>query len=258
MADTQEARAGQNKHVIAVPIADPVRRIIARDAGDKADVVVDIVEGMVPALTADNIYSELVAALTPVIDQRARSLVGRMLAYKRKPCRAGDACRARDCIYLHGQEQDGAKRRRGEENCGVVFNKVNESHHSPGDLHAYAMQFGDVASFKRLNAEKYLAVFASSEAADRLVRSAEPVLGDAGIKKFYNAVENLARADLKGLFDEQSAVVEKMEPSTDPGLLDQLRAVNARIRAHVTRDWREGSGDRDGSIQEQSLYYNCF
>lgn len=286
MSDSQNERKQRPKQTssIRIPLIEPIRTMIHRECGEKSEVVVDILEGVVPTLSPDNMYGELVSALTPVVDQKAKGLVGRILAYKKKPCRSGDSCRNRNCIFLHDRDRrnvsrhaarheeceghdassrDPSKRRKTGE-CGgnseVIFNKVDESRHSPDDLRDYAGRFGNVVNLRRLNAEKYLVVFETHECADRLVKSQEPVLGDEGIKKFYNVMENLVKVEFRKLFEEQEAIVEKMSTDLSLNLLDQLKNVNFKIKSLVMRDRKEAAstGDRRDFDQEQSLYCNSF
>lgn len=268
MSDGDGAKKGPSKQLctVRIPLAKPLRDMIDKEAGAKAETVIDILEGVVPTLSPENMYGELVDALAPVIDQKAKSVVGKVMAYKRKPCRDGSSCRARGCIFLHDRDrredgEEAGKRRRvsEEENNEVIFNKVDESRHSPEDLKAYAARFGRVVNFKRLNAEKYLVVFETVEPASELMRCSEPVLGDGGIKKFYNVIDNLVRVELKKLFEEQESVTNRMSTEFSAALLGHLRAIHARIRSLVLRERpRDGVDNKRGFDQENSLYYNCF
>lgn len=269
----ESKRKVQQKQTVRTPLLEPIRAMIERDTGDKAEAVIDIIEGVVPTVQSDNVYNDLVEALMPVIDQKAKTLVGKILAYKKKMCRTGDSCRVKGCIYLHERERrndashvenDSPKRRRLSDSVGnseVIFNKVNETVHGIEELRDYASKFGNILSLRRLNAEKYLVVFDMSEAADRLVRSTEAVLGDEGIKKFYNLMDNLSKTELKKLFEEQEIIVEKMYTEFSLNLLNQLKNVNFRIKNLVVkekvREYIRTEGKMDFN-QEQSLYYNCF
>ncbi|KAG5858685.1 hypothetical protein KMI_12g18480 [Encephalitozoon hellem] len=286
-ADNEKKSQCKQLCPIKIPLIGPLRDMIAREVGDKASTVIDILEGLVPTVSPENMYSELVEALTPVLDQKAKGLVGKVMAYKRKTCRDGDECRAKNCIFLHGRDkrngectsggsgmkgkEEGAdasdttsKRRKmaePNENNEVVFNKVNESRHNPEDLKAYAARFGKITNFKRLNPEKYLVVFEDPESASELVKSSEPVLEDPGIKKFYNVIDNLVKVELKKLFEEQETIIDKMSTEFSAALLGHLRNINIRIKSLVMKDRSKDNGGVDnkrGFDQENSLYYNCF
>ncbi|KMV65020.1 hypothetical protein M970_110610 [Encephalitozoon cuniculi EcunIII-L] len=286
--DTGSERKSQCKQPcpVKIPLVGPLRDMIGKEVGDKASTVIDILEGIIPTVPSEDMYGELVEALTPVIEHKAKGVVGKVMAYKRKPCRDGGECRAKGCIFLHdrdrrsgegspgrlgqkGREEGDAgdatgKRRRANEaneNSEVVFNKVNESRHNPEDLKAYAARFGRIVNFKRLNPEKYLVVFEDPSAACELVKSPEAVLEDPGIKKFYNVIDNLVKVELKKLFEEQEAVVDKMSTEFSAALLGHLRNINIRIRSLVLKDKSKDGGGVDGKKgfnQENSLYYNCF
>lgn len=289
MAETDSEKKGQCKQLcpIKIPLMGPLRDMIAREVGDKASTVIDIIEGIVPTVSPENMYSELVEALIPVIDQRAKGLVGKAMAYKRKTCRDGDECRTKNCIFLHGWDrrsgegpsgssglkgkeegvdigETGPKRRKTaepNENNEVVFNKVNESRHNPEDLKTYAARFGRITNFKRLNPEKYLVTFEDPESANELVKSPELVLEDPGIKKFYNVIDNLVKVELKKLFEEQETIIDRMSTDFSAALLGHLRNINIRIRALVLKDKSKdvsGVDSKRGFDQENSLYYNCF
>ncbi|ADM12549.1 uncharacterized protein Eint_110490 [Encephalitozoon intestinalis ATCC 50506] len=288
MIDANNEKKSQSKQLcpIKIPLAGPLKDMIGREVGDKASTVIDILEGVVPTVSPEDMYSELVEALSPVVDQKAKGLVGKVMAYKRKTCRDGDECKAKNCIFLHswdrksgeGSVQTGSKgreegidsgevtgkRRRtneSNENNEVVFNKVNESRHNPENLKAYAARFGKVVNFKRLNPEKYLVVFEDPESASELVKSSEPVLEDFGIKKFYNVIDNLVKVELKKLFEEQETVIDKMSTEFSAALLGHLRNINIRIRNLVLKEkLKDGTGtdNKRGFDQENSLYYNCF
>jgi hypothetical protein len=286
LENCQENRS-ENKqaNTVRVPLIEPIRAMIHRDVGDKAEAVIDTVEGIVSTSTSENVYDELVEALVPIIDQRAKMLAGKILVYKRKPCREGSSCRNRSCIFLHEGERRGKSYRTDEENDSrdgmykrvkmddpannpeVIFNKVNEGRHDAESLKEYAARFGNVVGFRRLNAEKYLVVFDSADSANKLVRSSDFVLGDPAIKKFFNVMENLIRVELRKLFEEQDNLMGRMFTNYSVALLNQLKAVNQRIRTLVTRDrTRNPAGGnvqreepkKEEFDQEQSLFFNCF
>jgi hypothetical protein len=278
LENRQEGRPeSKQSSQVRVPLIEPIRAMIQRDVGDKAETVIDTIEGIVSTSTSENVYDELVDALTPIVENKAKLVAGKLLVYKRKLCREGKSCRNRHCIFLHDGEKRGRmhrtdeendiayKRRKQEEpvdNPEVVFNKVNEERHDAESLKEYAAGFGNITGFRRLNAEKYLVVFDSADSANKLVKSTDFVLGDPNIKKFFNVVENLVKVELRKLFDEQDSLMGKMFTSYSVALLNQLKAVNQRIRMLVIRDRTtkapSGSMQKEEYSQEQSLYYNCF
>ncbi|KAM0671724.1 hypothetical protein CWI42_120500 [Ordospora colligata] len=267
--------------VIPMPLPAELREIIHDEAGDKASVVIDVLEGVSSTLSYENASSELLDILAPVVDGKAKMLVERIMEYSREECKGGKTYMAKNSSLLHDESvsaqtssdmhrnqrrnaesdsKEGSKRRKAPEGVEVIVSKMNEGRHSVEDLKAYAARYGKVLGCRKIASDRFVVVFELLNSADEFVRSPEPVLNDISIKKFYHLVDANTKSDLRKLFEEQENIMKRMPGEFHTTLLNRLKKVNIQIRSLVMNDRpKEVVVDhKKGFDQENSLYYNCF
>ncbi|KAH9410590.1 hypothetical protein HK407_12g17210 [Ordospora pajunii] len=267
--------------IVPMPLPTELKEMIQDEVGEKAGVVIDVLEGVSSTLSYENASSELLDILAPVVDEKAKMLVERIIGYIRGDCKDETMLMSKKRASLHDEGtsaqagsnihrsqrrnsesdgKEGTKRRKASECIEVIVSKINEGRHSVDDLKAYATRYGKVIGCRKMASDRYIVVFESLNSADEFVRSPEPVLNDVSIKKFYHIVDANTKSDLRKLFEEQENIIKRMSGEFHTTLLNRLKKVNLQIRSLVMNDRpKEVVVDhKKGFDQENSLYYNCF
>lgn len=262
----------EKKDILKAPLLDGQKHIVYSMIEDKnvAEDVINIIEHTIRSSDNDNKFDIIVEALSPLIQNKAKLVVGKLYIYKRRPCRFNNNCKDENCIFTHEKDNmmnNSYKKRKLEEipkrsnfqnsskSNEVVFNKVDSSKYTEDDIKKYASEFGSVSYVKKLNESKWVIVFDSEESAKNIVESRIPVLGDENIKKYFNLVENLKKFELVSLIEKTEVLINKLEKNV---ISEEIRRNVSKIKNLVKEESTATKENNKTKINVQSLYFNSF
>lgn len=262
----------ERKDILRAPLSDGHKSIIYAAIEDKnvAEDVINIIEHTVRSSESDNKFDLIVDALNPLIQSKAKLIVGKLYIYKRRPCKFNNRCKDDNCIFVHDKDKNLQKRKMDDftikrtktfENSKtkeVIFNKVDLNKHTEKDIKEYASKFGNVVHIKKLNDCKWVIVFEDDESAQSLVDSRDPVLDDINIKKYFNIIENLKRFELVNLLEKQESLINQLQSDS---VTSELKRNIFKIKSLVKDEAffnKESKNNYTNNNNTQSLYFNSF
>lgn len=235
-----------------------------------AEDVINIIEHTVRSSDNENKFDIIVEALSPLIQNKTKLVVGKLYIYKRRPCKFNNMCIDNNCIFVHDKDNlsdnllkkrkiEDAPRKFVPQNSSksneVVFNRVDSSKHTEEDIKKYASEFGSISHVKKLNDSKWVIIFDSDDSAKDLVESRVPVLGDENIKKYFNLVENLKKFELVNLIEKTEGLINKLDRNV---ISEEIRRNICKIKNLVKEDNTATSNttkeNNKTKINVQSLY----
>lgn len=271
----------QSKSKLAYPLPKPLVEYIKQEEPKLGLILISAIEFTIKE--SNNHYIDVLKSVEPLLKENAKNFVSKLFIFKKRPCRAGNACTQPNCIFTHDDMAEDSRQKHVHfdfsnvkkskiDNNEVVFNKIDESRFTLEDIREYANKYGVVNSLRRLNRGKYLIIFDTTESAQKLVDCAEMVLGDSMIKKFYNVNvmpdQYKKPVDISALLHEQRDILNRLSIFYDKELFEDLKEVTNKIRNHILfKDnrpdnnkfvKRERAPMKQESNTESSLYYNMF
>ncbi|WUR02249.1 zinc finger C3H domain-containing protein [Vairimorpha necatrix] len=265
----------ERKDILKTPLLDGQKNIVYSMIDDinVAEDVINIIEHTIKSSNKDIKFDLIVDALSPLIQEKARQIVGKLYIYKRRPCKYNNNCKDEKCIYTHDKDhlenKTGNKKRKIDElirktnlentkSKEVIFNKVDPRKHSEDDIRLYAAEFGTLASLKKLNETKWLLTFEDEATAKLIVESRNHVMGDENIKKYFNLLENLKKHELQSLIEKTESLLNKLDKNN---ISDEIKRNFIKIKQLIKEDTSVNQISKENTktnVNVQSLYFNSF
>lgn len=258
----------ERKDILRAPLSEGHKSVIYTAVEDKnvAEDVINIIEHTIRSSESDNKFDIIVEALNPLIQNKAKLIVGKLYIYKRRPCKFNNKCKEENCIFVHDKDKN-LKKRKVDESIikrvktfdssrtkEVIFNRVDINKYNENDIREYANKFGNVVNLKKLNDSKWVIVFEDEESAKKLVDSRDLVLGDSNIKKYYNIIENLKRFELVNLIEKQEGLINQLN---NDSVTNELKRNLYKIKTLI-KDEIFFNKETKINNNTQSLYFNSF
>ena len=271
-AEKNMQRIEEKKDILKTPLSEGQKHIIysAIEDSNVAEDVINIIEHTIKSSISENKFDLIVEALNPLIQDKAKHIVGKLYIYKRRPCKYNDKCINENCIYTHDKELKGVNKKRKLDDMvtrskpdvsksnEVIFNKVDSFKHTETDIKSYASLFGTLISLKKLNISKWLLIFENENMAKKLVESRTPVMEDESIKKYYNIVENLKKYELNNLIEKTENLLNQLDRSS---VTEEIRLNFNKIKQMIKEDNQGVQPSKEINKTKnnvQSLYFNSF
>lgn len=232
------------------PLPEGYKILISRECDNFTVDSHEVLNIIVSAVSSNDVYSKIIASLTPILKENTVKFVNKIMMYKKKPCREGKNCkRGMLCIFSHEfMKRHAPPSSNNIDDNEVIFNRVPSNLCDVEVIKQYAGQYGIVTDVKSLKEDKYLIKFSTHSEARSLMNSKEPVLGDYNIKKFINRART---EDIDDLFDQHDDVIRKLnETNADKALLKRLSWIIGKVRGLV------GGEDKVKRFKKDSLFCN--
>lgn len=203
---------------IETPISENLQNFIKQEVSEKYDEVFPIIEELCESLVGTELYEKLNERLLPILNDETKKFVGKVLFYRKRPCKKGNNCENMgNCIFIHDISDE------------VIFNRVPPHIADSRELEKYAQHFGKIKFIKRLNPQKFLFIYETTQGALECIRDKSPVLDDETIKKFFNKKRN----DIKDLFKEQDDLFLILFNKGEKKMAIKLKNIQNRMKEAI-------------------------